>query len=206
MPKCGGKKRQSEGQCTRPAGWGTSTPGHGRCKLHGGATRNHRIAAQRQIAEEAVRTLGLPIDIGPVEALLEEVRWAAGHVAWLRTIVAQVQPDALVWGVTEEVDKTASEFPGTDVKRAAAPNVWVDLYLRFQRQLVEICRAAVAAGAEERRVRWAEQQGASMAGVFGRVLDAIDLSVEQRTAALAALEREIGLLIGEPAAIEGSLA
>lgn len=36
-PICGGKRRQQEGVCTRPAGWGTDHPGQGRCKLHGGA-------------------------------------------------------------------------------------------------------------------------------------------------------------------------
>lgn len=36
-PICGGKKRQSDGVCTRPAGWGTDHAGLGRCKLHGGA-------------------------------------------------------------------------------------------------------------------------------------------------------------------------
>ena len=37
---CGGKTRQetSAPLCQRPAGWGTSHPGMGRCKLHGGAS------------------------------------------------------------------------------------------------------------------------------------------------------------------------
>ena len=35
-PICGAQKRQGEGVCTRPAGWGTDHPGEGRCKLHGG--------------------------------------------------------------------------------------------------------------------------------------------------------------------------
>lgn len=35
--RCGGKTR-SGGQCTQPAGWGTSHPGEGKCKLHGGAS------------------------------------------------------------------------------------------------------------------------------------------------------------------------
>ena len=35
-PICGAKRRQQEGACTRPAGWGTTHAGEGRCKLHGG--------------------------------------------------------------------------------------------------------------------------------------------------------------------------
>lgn len=33
---CNSRKRQGEGYCTRPAGWGTAHVGQGRCKLHGG--------------------------------------------------------------------------------------------------------------------------------------------------------------------------
>lgn len=33
---CGVKKRQGEGTCRRPAGWGTNHVGTGACKLHGG--------------------------------------------------------------------------------------------------------------------------------------------------------------------------
>lgn len=35
-PLCGRKKRQGEGCCMRPAGWGTNHVGEGACKLHGG--------------------------------------------------------------------------------------------------------------------------------------------------------------------------
>jgi hypothetical protein len=38
MPRCGAIKRQGEGECQQPAGWGTDHPGTGRCKLHGGAS------------------------------------------------------------------------------------------------------------------------------------------------------------------------
>ena len=42
---CGARKRQGEGYCRRPAGWGTDHVGMGRCKLHGGATKSHRTRA-----------------------------------------------------------------------------------------------------------------------------------------------------------------
>lgn len=38
---CGAKKRQGEGTCRLPAGWGTDHVGRGRCKLHGGCTPRH---------------------------------------------------------------------------------------------------------------------------------------------------------------------
>jgi hypothetical protein len=48
---CGARKHQGPGTCRRPAGWGTSHAGTGRCKLHGGSTRNHRQHAARVKAE-----------------------------------------------------------------------------------------------------------------------------------------------------------
>lgn len=54
-PKCGAKKRMSEGTCGMHAGWGTDHVGYGRCKRHGGNTVTHRMAAAAQIEEEARR-------------------------------------------------------------------------------------------------------------------------------------------------------
>jgi hypothetical protein len=42
---CGAAKRQGDGTCSRPAGWGTGHPGYGTCKLHLGSTRRHVAAA-----------------------------------------------------------------------------------------------------------------------------------------------------------------
>lgn len=33
---CGAHGRQRGQPCAKPAGWGTSHPGRGRCRLHGG--------------------------------------------------------------------------------------------------------------------------------------------------------------------------
>lgn len=178
-PKCGARKRQGEGNCTRPAGWGTDHPGTGRCKLHGGATVSHRGAASEELARRAVVTYGLPRDISPTEALLEEVRYTAGHVAWLREKVAELEDEQLVWGVTEQVDKQASEFRGTDTTEAARPNIWLELYYRERKHLVDVTKAAISAGIEERRVKLAEAQGALLNGVIKRILARLSLSSEQ---------------------------
>ena len=77
---CGAKLVDGSGRtCGQPAGWGTGT-GRGRCKKHGGNTPTHRAAAEREIAEEAVATYGLPREIGPVDAVLENLHLTAGHV------------------------------------------------------------------------------------------------------------------------------
>lgn len=200
---CGANRRQREGTCQRPAGWGTPHPGFGPCKLHGGSTRNHVAAGQRAMAERAVKTYGLPLDIAPAEALLEEVRWTAGHVAWLRERVQEVEQQALVWGMTQRVDQGATEFPGVNTTEGAVPNVWLDLYQRERKHLIEVCKVTLAAGIEERRIQMAQQQGAEMAGVFRRVLAALGLTAEQSAMVPGLLAREVGAITGAPKVIEG---
>lgn len=178
---CHGKKRGEDGGwCHRPKGWGTSHPGSGSCKLHGGSTQNHHIAAQTEMARKAVATYGLPREVDPAVALLEEVHRTAGHVAWLHEKVQEIAEDDLVWGVVEEVDKGAGEFTGTDTTSAAKPNVWLELYHRERKHLTDVCKAALAAGIAERQVRLAEQQGALLVGVIQRILDDLALTAEQR--------------------------
>src|SRR5690242_14754665 len=113
--RCGGPRRQAEGTCAQAAGWGTPHPGIGRCKLHGGSTPSHVAAAQAEMARRAMETYGRKADTNPVDALLDEVRWTAGHVAWLRDRIRELEQDALTWGLTEKVDKGATEFAGTDI-------------------------------------------------------------------------------------------
>lgn len=180
-PKCGAKKRQGDGCCKRPAGWGTEHPGTGRCKLHGGATVSHRDAASEEMMRRAVVTYGLPRDIAPGDALLEEVHATAGHVAWLREQVQALKPDELGWGMTEQVEKHATEFSGTDTTHAAALNMWLEQYRWERKHLVDVTKAAISAGIEERRVKLAEAQGALLNGVIRRILDRLDLTDGQRT-------------------------
>lgn len=176
---CGGKKKQGEGTCTQPAGWGTPHPGTGRCKLHGGCAPSSVAAGTEALARKAVETYGLPRDISPTDALLEEVRYSAGHVAWLRAKVAEIEAEDLVWGKTEEVDKNASEFAGTDTTHAAAVNVWLDLYFRERKHLLDLTKTAISVGIEERRVRLAEAQGSLMNDVIRRILARLNLTGDQ---------------------------
>lgn len=156
------------------------------------------------MAAEAVATYGLPREVDPHDALLEEVHRTAGHVAWLAAQIQALDPDALIWGKTEEVEKMAGEFPGIDVTHAAVPPVWVELYQRERKHLVDVCKAAIAAGVAERQIRLAERQGQEMAGVFRRVLDALGLSTEQRALVPQLLRREIAALTApETKIIEG---
>lgn len=180
-PKCGAAKRQGDGSpCKKPAGWGTDHPGSGKCRLHGGKTKTHRVAGVEAKAAAAVRTYGLPRDVSPTEALLEEVRYTAGHVAWLRERVQELEQQDVIWGVTERVTKGAGEYPGVDETEAATAHAWVELYYRERAHLVSVTKAAITAGIEERRVRLAESQGALIADVIKRILGRLNLSPKQQ--------------------------
>src|SRR3954466_6759952 len=86
---CGATKKDGSGPCTRPAGWGTNHVGAGNCRKHGGSTPTGIKYGQRVAAEEAVKSYGLPREIDPDQALMEELWRCAGHVAWLGAIVGE---------------------------------------------------------------------------------------------------------------------
>lgn len=179
MAKCTGKSKRSGGPCGAQACVGLE-----KCPTHCGLSKAKReaIAAEflaSQEARKAVATYGLPLDVSPTEALLDEVRYTAGHVAWLREKVREIEDANLTWGVTEQAEKTATEFPGVDTIYSAKPNVWLELYYRERKHLVDVTKAAISAGIEERRVRLAEQQGALVAQVIRSILSDLNLTADQ---------------------------
>ena len=170
--------------------------GQEQCFSHGGnAPQNKAAAAKRleqQAAEAAVVTYGLPLDITPTEGLIAEVQWSAGHVAWLREKVRQIDGDsALVWGKTEHRVKTGGEDHGTTTVEHAAPSIWLEMYLRERKHFVEVCATALRAGVEERKVRLAESQGDLLAQVIRGLLSDLELTPEQEATAAEAVPRRL---------------
>lgn len=176
--KCGAKARSSGKACTQPV-----VPGTTRCRFHGGAAPQVRAAGERRLQEaravEAVATFGLPREIDPRDALLEEVYRTAGAVDWLHKQVQALQPKDVIWGTTK-VEDIGAGFPGTNTTEAAAINVWVELWQKERLHLVRVAKEAIAAGIEERKVRLAEQQGALLAGAIRAILGDLDLTPEQQ--------------------------
>jgi len=175
-------------------------PGTKVCRFHGGNAANVRAAGARRLAEaEATRqvvTLGLPVDISPTEALLQEVQWTAGHVHWLRSKVQDIDEEELVWGATSESTKQATQFPGTDSTSTAAPSIWYVLYAKERQHLVAVCAAALKAGVEERRVRLAESQGDLVATAIRHILDALNLTPEQAAQVPRIVPEQLRLIAG----------
>ncbi|MEV4991221.1 hypothetical protein [Pseudarthrobacter sp. LMD1-1-1.1] len=189
-----------------------------------------RLAEQeaRETMTKAVRTLGLPVDVDPGKALLDEIHWTAGHVAWLREKVQELEtvdrltrgtddkttwnkdgdseyhegsdesgnPNAhsLVWGQTEYRDKTGGDDAGQTVVEQAGINIWYQLYLKEREHLAKVCALALRAGIEERKVKLAESQGALVADVIRRILNALGLTPEQQALVPQIVPEQLRLL------------
>lgn len=181
--RCWGRKNTGD-QCGQIAMRGQNV-----CKNHGGKAPQNLAKAEERLTEERARVLvetyGRKIETTASEALLDEVKWSAGHVAWLRQRVQEIESAAavvgtdsghpLVWGITKE--KSGGEDRGTTTE--AAPNVWLKLYQQERTHLVKVCSEAIRAGIEERRIKLAEQEGALVAQAIRAILTDLDLTEEQ---------------------------
>lgn len=154
-PLCGARRRQGDGTCNRPAGWGTGHVGIGACKLHGGTTPNGIRHALTVKAREEAQIYGIPRHIDPVDGLIEEYWRTAGIVAGLEAKVRDIPHAELIWGITETTtipDQDGGQ-PAEVRKSRAVPNVWVKLFNeerdRFAKLGVEIIRLGLEARRDE---------------------------------------------------------
>lgn len=149
------------------------------CGKHGGNARQVREKDAKRTAEKKVKALvatyGLPVEITPEQAILDEVHRTAGHVAWLEQQVHALTEGELVWGVTRV--KEGGDDRG--VTEEAAPHALLRLYNEERDRLVRVCAAALKAGIEERRVKLAERDGALVAEVIRAILEDLKLTPAQ---------------------------
>ncbi len=112
-PLCGAKKRQGDGHCTRPAGWGTDHAGAGRCKLHGGCAPSGRKAGALKLVEQQARELFGKVvpEIVPVDNPLAAYADFAGEVMAWKKLMASLLEDLSTVAVT-------SEFQGEQIAGA----------------------------------------------------------------------------------------
>lgn len=170
--KCQSRKQNGGGLCARPAGWGTSHPGYGACKLHGGSMPNQVKHAQVVQATEAVETYGLPREVAPMDALLEELQRTAGHVAWLGGVVQGLEQGQLV-GLVGEAGR--DERTGTVHHPSTEASIWLKLYQAERKHMTDVASTCIKCGIAERQVKLAEQQGQLLAQVIQAILS--DLKV-----------------------------
>ena len=207
--QCGSLKRRMPERCTLPAGWGTDHVGIGACRKHGGTARSHRVRAQRIQLERAVVTYGARREIGHLEAMVELLHDSAGHVAWLRDIIAVQAPEALVWGLADELTKGSGEFPGIDVRKAAAPSVWLNEYHRERRILLDVSKELAKLELDWDAREAIRRQGAALARVVRETVrqlghDPNDPAVAR--AFMSALRTVLGAGVDVDRVLEGRLA
>lgn len=180
---CGAKRRDG-GLCQKPPLIGAT-----RCKIHNGGSEIGGKKWQTRMAEKAVALYGIAVDTSPTEALLDEVRRTAGHVAWLGRKISELGEDDLVEGVTT-IEYNA-DGDRVSHKTKVAPSIWLDLYQRERRHLVNVAAAAIRANVDERYVRMAERQGELIAGAIEAVLGRLGLSEEQLAVAPMVVQQEL---------------
>ena len=157
--------------------------GTGSCRMHVGMSA---AAAREAGAVFLARLYGEPDgDATPSSALLEEVRWSAGHVAALRRkvgeLAAEPGPDGeagsgLWWGVVRETWKDGAL---AERELRAGPHVILKAYDAERHHLVVTAAAAHTAGAMDDAVNVARALGAGVRQFLDRVFAALGLTEEQ---------------------------
>lgn len=170
---CGGKKRQGEGTCTRPAGWGTDHAGFGKCKLHGGCAPSSRIAAVEAQARQVLARLDVP----PVDDPLSELARIAGQVvAWKDMLADQVNGLSSLRYSTEGGEQLRAEVA-----------LWERAMDRCEKFLGTMAKLNI----DERLARVTEQQAALVADAVGAVLGEMGLTPDQQRDARGRVGRHL---------------
>lgn len=186
---CGGPKRQGEGTCTRPAGWGTPHPGIGRCKLHGGSTKSHVEAARQELARRELAKVWR-VDVDPVMDPAAEMRRLAGQMRHaLDELGSRLEGDGEPCDVCGRGDLALDSPPAV-------------AWLRQQRELRQLLEAMERLGLMDRQVQVSESQGQILASVIRAVLLQLSLTDEQTVKANEVVPAELrrasgGDVVGE---------
>lgn len=170
---CRGHRARTGDPCGRPV-----VPGLDVCRGHSGKAVEK--AEAEGVLRQAATLYGLPRQVDPAVALLEEVWRTAGHVQWLADKVASLDEAGLVWGASYEKDKPLVVGGGegaaatveyhTEKEWRADFNLWLRLYREERKHLAAVSRDALAAGVAERQVALLEQQASNIVAVLKLVL------------------------------------
>lgn len=174
--------------CLTKAGAGTDHPGVGKCSRHHG---NGELASKRAknlmrdlAARSALRTLAVPIEVSPTEALMGLVYEAAGNVAFLGGRVADLGLELVgdVYSLTRE---------GFPIATSEDARAIVKLYNDERDRLAKVAKLAIDAGLEERQVRVLEDQAVMMAKVLRATIIALDLAPDLQRQAFSIMASEL---------------
>lgn len=165
-PVCGRPLSKRDGTCGAARGAGTAHAGYGPCRTHASKDVHEGWVSALDVARE--------LNISPWEALLKNVRLAAGRVAW----------------VDEQLSEAVARNDGDMQKPEIAR--WLK-ESRLERTLMaKMAKAAIDGGVAERLVRQTELEGQLVAAAVVAALDKLDfLTTDQRTLALDAAYQKL---------------
>lgn len=171
---CGARKRQGEGTCKRPAGWGTDHFGVGRCKLHGGSTRDQSLNAAKEQARAELARIG----VAPVTDPLAALSAIAGEVvAWKDMLAGKVNALTSL--------RYETEVGGEQLRAEVA--LWERALDRCGKFLVDIAKLNI----EERMAKVTEAQAAMVADALSATLREMGLPADKQQEAQARLGRHL---------------
>jgi hypothetical protein len=177
-PRCGGTNRQGA-PCGHAAGWGTSHPGAGNCKHHGGASPNGRKHAVEQQARLELARLDIP----PVEDPLSELARVCGQVlGWKDMLAAKVNALSSL--------RYENEAGGEQLRAEVA--LWERALDRCERFLTAMARLNI----DDRLARISEQRAELIITVFTAALERAGIEGEQLDAVLTAADEEFARAAG----------
>lgn len=156
--------------CKNRAGHATSHPGVGRCGSHGGRSPTHDKALNLERIRQRARAYGDEKNIDPLSALLEEIRWTAGHCEWLRERIAEKRDDD---SIVKGQRSLLAQYRG---ERA---------------HLVKATEAAIRLGIADRVVRLREEETTMLVSITFAAAEAVGLLPDQRRALMKAIAAEI---------------
>jgi hypothetical protein len=174
---CGSKKRQGEGLCTQPAGWGTPHPGTGKCRLHGGCVPNHLTAAVEAQARDELAVLGAPSVTDP---LTELANITGEVVAWKNAMATKVNE------LTSLRYEAAGQGGGGEQLRGEVA-LWERALDRCEKFLSAMARLNI----DERLARVTEHQAEIVGAALAAALADMGLPLEQQQEARVKMARHL---------------
>lgn len=144
--------------------------------------------------EQYSRTYGVPRDVAPLEGLLEEIRRTAGAIDWLGAQIAELDPSAVAYGLSETIEREGGSDAVREVVQRAGINVLVQLYLSERRHYADSIRIALASDADTRLLNLEALRAGAYLVALERVLDRLSLNSEQREIARHAVPEVLQLV------------
>lgn len=195
--KCGAKSRQGTGACQHEAGWGTSHPGFGSCKQHGGSTRAGTVRAVKDEMSQRAVPMGTPIETDPFDALLKCIWISAGEVQYCSERIAELDPTEVLVRFSESQvgDQISYVKTSTEVQLHA----WIIARRHALDALARYSKMAIDAGVAERQVALAERVGGMIGSLVSAVLGELGLDDRQQAIAPEVVRRHLTQIAAESA-------